>query len=193
MIVAPPPVELAVSPPRLVVAAGETRALRVTNLGSHPAAVSASAAGYRITLRGRPILLAHGPAFDLRPHAFSLAPGETATVAVTAPRTAEPGDHPALVLVGRAVGSMRLRVGVLVLVRGTGRVVHRIVVVRRRVRGRTLELWLRNAGNVSERLTRATVRIRLPCRYRVEPRELLPHSRGVFVIHAACKLVAGRR
>ena len=87
---------------------------------------------------------------------------------------------------------MRVRLGVLVLVRGSGRIVHRIVVTRRRRLGRTLEVWLRNEGNVSERLTRASIPIRLPCRFRVEPRELLPHSRGILLVHAACAVVPRR-
>jgi hypothetical protein len=186
-VIAAPPVELAVSPPRLVVAAGETRAIRVTNLGSRPAAVSASAAGYRIALHGRPVVLAATSALAVRPRSLSLGAGETATVAVTAPADAAPGDRPTLVLVGRAAGVMRIRVGVLVLVRGSGRIVHRVVAVALRRRGRTLELRLRNEGNVAERLTRARLHLRLPCPFRVEPRELLPHSTGVLVVHARCR------
>lgn len=192
-MIAAPPVQLAVSPPRLVVAAGETRAIRVTNLGAGRAEISTTVAGYRIALAGRPIVLAASRAIAVRPRGLTLGAGEAATIAVTAPLDAAPGDRPALVLVGRAAGAMRIRVGVLVLVRGRGRIVHRLVVTRRRARGRTLELWIRNDGNVSERLTRRTVHIRLPCRFRVAPRELLPHSRGILVVRAACKVTAGRR
>jgi hypothetical protein len=189
-VIAAPPVELSVSPPRLVVAAGETRALRVTNLGTGSAVVGASVAGYRIALRGRPVVLAPTRSLELRPRRLSLAAGETATLAVTAPRDASPGDHPALVLVSRAPPGgrlgVRLRVGVLVLVRGTGRTVHRVVATALRRRGRSLELWLRNDGNVAERLTRETLRLRLP----FAPRELLPHSTGVVLLRPARRLTA---
>jgi hypothetical protein len=186
-VIAAPPVELAVSPPRLVVAAGETRAIRVTNLGTRPADVSASVAGYRIALRGRPVVLSATSALAVRPRTLALRAGETATVAVTAPARTAPGDRPVVVLVGRAAGTMRIRVGVLVLVRGSGRIVHHVVAVGLRRRGRTIELRLRNDGNVAERLTRARLRLRLPCPFRVEPRELLPHSVGVLVVHARCR------
>jgi hypothetical protein len=186
-VIAAPPVDLAVSPPRLVVAAGETRAIRVTNLGSRPADVSASVAGYRIALRGRPVVLAATSALAVRPRTLALGAGETATVAVTAPADTAPGDRPALVLVSRIAGQVRIRVGVLVLVRGSGRIVHRVVATGLLRRGRTLELRLRNDGNVAERLTRATLRLRLPCPFRVEPRELLPHGVGVLVVRARCR------
>ncbi|MES1247567.1 MAG: hypothetical protein ABUS54_07835, partial [Actinomycetota bacterium] len=115
--------------------------------------------------------------------------------AVTAPPEVKPGDHPTLVLVTRSPVrgglGVRLRVGVLVLVRGPGRIVHRVVATALARRGRALELWLRNDGNVSERLTRATVRDRLPCRADVQPRELLPHSRGILLLRAACRVAVG--
>jgi hypothetical protein len=183
-VIAAPPIELAVSPPRLVVAAGETRALRVTNLGRATASVEVTVAGYATELRGRPVLLAATPALELRPRRLSLASGETATVAVAAPKDAPRGDRPAVVLATRNGVGVRIRVGVLVLVRGSGRVVHRVVATALRRRGRALELWVRNAGNVSERLTRRTLHLRLPCRFAVAPRELLPHTRGVVRIRA---------
>lgn len=189
------PVELAVSPPRLVVAAGETRAIRVTNLGAGGAVIAASPAGYRIALRGRPVVLAANTAVTLQPRTLALAPGEAATVAVTAPDPVAPGDHATLVLLSRSPLDRRLgvriRIGVLVLVRGPGRIVHRVVATAIRSRGRALELWLRNDGNVAERLDRSTVHVRLRCPARVEPRELLPRSRGIVILRAACRVPVG--
>jgi hypothetical protein len=194
-LIAAPPVELAVSPPRLVVAVGETRAIRVTNLGASGAVIAASPAGYRIALRGRPLVLGVNETLTLRPRKLALAPGETATVAVTAPAAVTPGDHPTIVLLTRSPFDVqfgvRIRIGVLVLVRGPGRIVHRVVATALRTRGRALELWLRNDGNVSERLTRATVHVRLHCPVSIEPRELLPHTRGVVLLRAACRVAFG--
>lgn len=182
----PPPVALAVSPPRLVVAAGETRAIRITNSGAAVAEVEASAAGYALTLRGRPLVLAHRAALILRPQRLTIQPGRTVTVAVAAGAAPAAGDRAALVLVttaGTAAGvRVSVRLGVLVLVRGPGPVRHRIVVAGLRVRGPTLELALRNAGNVSERVAPRILlyrRGRLVGRMQARPRELLPRSRGV--------------
>jgi hypothetical protein len=182
----PPPVALAVSPPRLVVAAGETRAIRVTNGGTAVADVEASAKGYAVSLRGRPVVLAHRAPVILRPRRVTIPPGRTVTIAVAAGAAPAAGDRPATVLVKTAGGAggvrVSVRVGVLVLVRGPGPVRHRIVVAGLRVRGPRLELALRNAGNVSERI-QPTIQFyrrgRLVGRMRASPRELLPRSRGI--------------
>jgi hypothetical protein len=182
----PPPVALAVSPPRLVVAAGETRAIRITNSGAVTADVEASATGYALTLRGRPVVLPQRAPLILRPQRLAIAPGRTVTVAVAAAGAPAAGDRPALVLVttaGTTAGvRVGVRVGVLVLVRGPGPVRHRILVAGLRVRGPTLELALRNAGNVSERIAPRVLlyrRGRLVGRMQASPRELLPRSRGI--------------
>lgn len=182
----PPPVALAVSPPRLVVAAGETRAIRITNNGAAAADVAASARGYVVTVRGRPVVLAHCTPLLLRPQRLTIPPGRTVTLAVAAGAAPAAGDRPAIVLVttaGAAAGvRVGVRVGVLVLVRGPGPVRHRIVVAGLRVRGPTLELALRNAGNVSERIApsvRLYRRGRLVGSMQASPRELLPRSRGI--------------
>ncbi|HET8528597.1 MAG TPA: hypothetical protein VFL60_06785 [Gaiellaceae bacterium] len=196
---APPPVALAVSPTRLVLAAGETRTIEVTNRGTGAATVDALPTGLAFGLRGRPrILLRTAAAVAVRPRRLVVPRGETATLAVSSPRRLQPGDRPALVLVstrGRARGvGVGLRVGVVVLVRGGGRVVRRLVPLALHVRGRRLELLLRNAGNVSEQLAPATVHVRLLRRGRVvarpwvEQRELLPHTRGIVRLRLARRL-----
>ena len=192
----PPPVALAVSPPRLVVAAGETRAIRITNSGAAAADVEASASGYAVTLRGRPLVLARHIPLSLRPGRVTIPPGRTVTIAVAAGAAPTAGDRAATVLVttvGAAAGvRVSLRVGVLVLLRGSGPVRHRIVVNGLRVRGRTLELAVRNGGNVSERIAPSVQlyrRGRLVGRMQASPRELLPHSRGIcafrFRVHGS--------
>jgi translation initiation factor IF-1 len=110
------------------------------------------------------------------------------------PRHASPGDHPALVLLTtRPLGErhvrVRLRVGVVVLLRVPGPIVRRIdsrgLVVRRRGRRRLLELRVVNRGNVTELLGNGTLRLALVRRghtlatLRPRRRELLPHSTGI--------------
>jgi hypothetical protein len=114
---------------------------------------------------------------------------------VSAPRVSRPGDRPSLVLVATRGSTRRvavgLRIGVVVLVRGAGPVVRRLVPLAVHARGRTLELVLRNAGNRSERLDPDTIRVRVlrrgqvVARPRAEPRELLPHTRGILRLHLA--------
>ena len=182
----PPPVALAVSPPRLVVAAGETRAIRITNSGAAAADVEASATGYTVTLRGRPLVLARPVALILRPRRVEIPPGRTVTIAVAAAAAPAAGDRAATVLLttaGAPAGvRVSLRVGVLVLLRGPGPLRHRIVVAGLRVRGPTLELALQNAGNVSERIAPSVLLYhggRLVGTMHASPRELLPRSRGI--------------
>ena len=192
-MIAAPPVAIAVSPPRIVVAAGAARQVFVTNTGATPVTVAGAAYGFGVGLRGRPRILLRSRRVVLAPRRLTVTPGETRAVRVTARALpSEPGDHPALVLLTghgarRGVG-VDLRVGVVVLLRTPGRVVHRLVAgTLRPVRG-GLELTLRNAGNVSEQLSGELVHVRLLQRGRVvarpQPvgRELLPHTRGICVL-----------
>ena len=198
MILGPPPappVALAVSPSRLVLAAGETGTIEIVNRGDARSTVTASASGLALGLRGRPRILPRPAGVAVRPHRLAVPAGGSATLAVSAPRGSRPGDRPALVLVSTGGGvhglAVGLRIGVVVLVRGAGPVVRRLVPLAVHARGRTLELVLRNAGNVSERLDPDTVRVRLLRRGRVvarpraEPRELLPHTRGIIRLRVA--------
>jgi len=131
-----------------------------------------------------------------RPRRLRIAPGAKAVLNVKAapPRRAEPGDHPALVLLTtRPLGvrrvRVRLRVGVVVDLRVPGRIVRRVdaraLTVRRRGRLRLLELRLVNRGNVTERFAEDGLRLVLSRGGRplatLRPRrgELLPRSTGL--------------
>jgi hypothetical protein len=107
-----------------------------------------------------------------------------------------PGDHPALVLLTtRPLGvkhvRVRMRVGVIVVLRVRGRIVRRLdaraLTVRRSKALRLLELRLVNRGNVTERLARDGLRLALlsgdrkVATLRPRSRELLPHSTGIAV------------
>ena len=184
---------LSVSPVRLRLAAAASHAITVTNGGTAAAAIDARAASFVLDLRGRPTVarsrLAAAGWLRVRPQRFVLAPGEAAvlTVSSAAPRRASPGDHAALVLLTtqpqrRGSVAIRTQVGVLVLVRVAGRVVHRLALGRLRMHGRTLAAEVLNRGNVVERTQVRVSLIRaghVVTRLGPVLRTLLPHSRGV--------------
>jgi hypothetical protein len=176
--------------------------IRVTNPGRRPVVVDVRRAGFALDLRGRPRVVPRGAVrtaerwLTLRPARLTLPPRSSRSVTVRAavPRRAEPGDHDALVLLTtrpqRSAGlAVRMRIGVLVVVRAPGRIVHglalRGLAVRGTGRARTLELLVANRGNVTERLDRAHVDVALlragSVRARLRPivRELRPRTRGV--------------
>jgi hypothetical protein len=195
------PASLSVSPSRVRLVPGGHGTIRVTNSGARPVVVVAGPAGYALDLRGRPQIGQGRPRgvaawLTLRPSRFQLAPGASAPVAVTAapPRLVPPGDHPALVLFeARSVGTPRvavaLRLGIIVDVRGAGRIVRRIDIRAVRVRhagtARTLEVVLTNRGNVSELVTARRLSVvlrrkgRLVGTLRPAPQTLLPRATGL--------------
>jgi hypothetical protein len=130
----------------------------------------------------------------VQPRRLTLQPGEATTLTVSAgpPPHVRAGDHPALVLLttqrrGAGLG-VRMQIGIVVIVRIPGAVLHRLALrglrVRRGHRGDLLELSVVNGGNVTERLARERVRVslrqrgRLIARLRAGPRELFPRSRA---------------
>ena len=196
------PVALTASPSRVMLAGTGRATIHIANAGSRPIAVDAQRAGFALDLRGRPRIVARsGPRaatswLTVRPRRLVLRPGASAslTVAATLPPRVEPGDHDALVLLTtrpqRAAGvAVRMRIGIVVVVRAPGRIVRRLELRRLRVlragRGRTLELLVVNHGNVTERLGRGRIVIRLVHRgrsvamLRHSSRQLLPRTRGV--------------
>jgi hypothetical protein len=131
---------------------------------------------------------------DVQPRRLTLRPGEATTLTVSAvpPPHARAGDHPALVLLttqrrGAGLG-VRMQIGIVVIIRVPGAVLHRLELrglrVRRGLRGDLLELSVVNHGNVTERLARERVRVslrrrgRVIARLRAVPRELFPRSRA---------------
>ena len=201
-VVAPKPLALTVAPARLGLLGSEGAIVRVRNVGTKRVAVDVAPAGFAIDLRGRPHIARRGARsaagwLTVRPAHFTLGPHTTAQLRVSArlPRHVEPGDHDALALLtarplAGAEVAVRLRLGVVVVVRAPGAVVRRLELRRLRVvrRGarRTLQLLVLNAGNVTEPLRRVrTVVLRLPAGRRIETlaastRELRPQTRGVL-------------
>jgi translation initiation factor IF-1 len=132
----------------------------------------------------------------VRPRTLSLRPRTTGflTVSSRVPRTARAGDHGALIVlttrpIRGARVAVRMRLGVVVVVRAPGRVSRRLELRRLRVRraraGRVLDLYMANRGNVTELLPRRSVTVTLRRGRRVlarlypAPREFLPRTIGI--------------
>jgi hypothetical protein len=185
-VIATPVVALSASPARVAIAPLQTQELHVTNTGRSAAIVLASRAGFELAPRGRPRVVARErPAWlRIRPQRLRLGPRQTATVYVTAAR-AEPGDHPALLLLrteplARGGVSVRMQIGVVVVLHAPGRAVHAIRLLRARRHGRTLRLLVANRGNVTEQLADVPVSIirggHVVAHIHSRPRELLPRG-----------------
>ena len=194
---APPRPALTASPGRVVLD-GAARAQVHVAAPRGAELVEVTLTPYALDLRGQPRLsgAARAPRWvSVRPSRLRVGPkGAIVTLAATPPRGAAPGDRPfALVLTTRSSRShgvaVRLRIGVLVLARVPGRAVRRLVIgplrVRRRGSTSTLELAVRNAGNVTERLAPGRIvlavlrRGHVVARLRPPGRELLPRGRAL--------------
>jgi hypothetical protein len=192
---------LSASPLRLTLRGSSTGSVVVRNPGRRALLVDVSRAGFARSLRGKPrVRPAAGAAtwLRLRPRRFRLAARAKTTLHVVAapPRRAAPGDHPELVLLTtRPLGvrhvRVRLRVGLVVILRVRGRIVRRLdasaLKVHRSGVLRRLELRLVNRGNVTERLGADGLRLALLrggrrfATLRPRSQELLPHSAGIAV------------
>jgi hypothetical protein len=190
------PVWLIASPAHLAIRGSGAGVVGLTNSGSQSAVVDAARGGFALDLRGRPRVLARRVSWlSVRPARLTLAPGATASVKVSArvPRGAEPGDHSELVLLttrplAGAGLAVRMRLGVVVVVRAPGKVVRRLAVLGVRARRGRLDLLVANRGNVTERVSRACVRVtirrgaRVLARLRPLERDLLPHTAGIVEV-----------
>jgi hypothetical protein len=199
-----PPVAISASPSRVELTGAEQAFVRVTNRGASRVVLDVAQAGFALDLRGRPRVVARRSSprsaagwLAFRPRRLAVKPGASGSVAVASriPPRAEPGDHDALVLftTQRRAGdglAVRIRMGVVVVVRAPGAVVRRVQARRlrlvRRGRLRTLELMLVNGGNVTESFARSREIVSLErggrrlLRLHGVPRELRPHTRGVL-------------
>jgi hypothetical protein len=188
---------LTAAPSRVELAGSGNEVVEVRNRGATRVVVDATRAGFALDLSGRPRVIAAAPGawLSVRPRRVAIAPGGVATLRVSARvlRGASPGDHTALLLLStrpptNAGVAVRMRLGVVVVLRVPGRVVHRLSVERVRLARGLLRVTVANRGNVTEQLTgkRVVVTVRRGARVlaRLSPaaRELLPHSRGVFVV-----------
>jgi hypothetical protein len=197
------PVALTAVPAHLTLAGSARTAVRVTNSGTKRVVVDVSRAGFALDLRGRPRVVGNSGArsaarwLTLRPSHFTLGPRISASLVVAAnlPRRAEPGDHDALVLLrtrplANARVAVRLRMGVVVVVRAPGKVVRRLGLgalrVARRQRQRALDLVVANRGNITETLAHARAVLSRSRNGRpvatsvASSRDLRPRTRGIL-------------
>ena len=196
-----PPLGLTATPAHVALAGSSRATVRVTNPGLSPVVVDVRRAGFSLDLRGRPKIVVRGDRraasawVTARPTRFVLGAGasRSLTVASQLPRSVEPGDYDALVLLTtrprRGAGvAVRMRIGIVVVVRAPGRTVRRLALGRLRVRRhralRVIELDVANRGNVTESLDRGDVRLTLRRRaavtqVRADPRDLRPRTGGV--------------
>jgi len=172
-----PPVALTAAPARVTLKGSAQAAVRVTNSGTRRVVVDVTRAGFGLDLRGRPRIVRRGARsaarwLMFRPSHVALKPGGSASLVVASkvPLRAEPGDHDAVVLLtsrprAKARVAVRMRLGIVVVVRAPGRVERRLQLgplrAARRGRARLLELVVRNRGNVTESLERRSALIAL--------------------------------
>ena len=168
-----PPVALTASPAHLELTGAARATVRITNSGTNPVVLDVRRAGFALDPRGRPKIVGqHGARrtaaswLGFRPRSLALRPGSTGGVTITSrvPVHAEPGDHDALVLFTsrrrvRDGLAVRVRMGVVVVVRAPGTVVRRLELrglrVTRAGHTRVLEVGVTNRGNVTESISRA--------------------------------------
>ncbi|HEU5206316.1 MAG TPA: hypothetical protein VFT94_01790, partial [Gaiellaceae bacterium] len=198
-----PPVALTASPAHVELAGSGRTTVRVTNSGASRAVLDVRRAGFALDLRGEPRIVGQaGPRsaaawLGFRPRTLTIGPGASASVTIVSkvPERAEPGDHDALLLftTRRRVRdglAVRVRMGVVVVVRTPGTVVRRLALRGLRTtktkRGRMLELLIVNRGNVTEAFARGRTVISLErasrrlARLIAEPRSLRPGTRGAL-------------
>jgi hypothetical protein len=207
-----PPVALVASPAHVELAGSGRTTVRVTNSGTSRVVLDVRRAGFALDLRGEPRIVGENATrrsaaswLTFRPRTLALGPSSSGSVTIASrvPGRAEPGDHDALVLLTtrrrvRDGLAVRVRMGVVVVVRAPGQVVRRVAVRGLRVvhgrRGRTLELSVMNRGNVTESFVRGRVAIsverggRRLAQLTTGTRSLRPGTRGVLQFPVARRL-----
>ncbi|HST13910.1 MAG TPA: hypothetical protein VLJ44_03535 [Gaiellaceae bacterium] len=198
---------LVVWPARATLVAGSATTLHVANHTRASVSVAVRSMGLALDLRGSPRLVrssAGTPLVSARTMRVVVGPGAVGSIGVrvSAGRGLAPGDRPALVLLtarsagGAGIG-VRVRIGVPVEVRVPGAVRRRLELGALHMRGRRLELIVRNSGNVAERLGRGSVVIevwrgsRRLATLQPRARDLFPRARGL-VEYRVPKRLRGR-
>ena len=188
------PAGLTVWPARVRLPVGTVTEIHVANRTARTVSLAVRVAGLAFDLRGAPHVVpssAGSPLLVLRPPRLVIAPGRTATLTLRARRAGGAGDRAALVLLtahsagGAGVG-VRVRFGVPVQVRLPGAVRRRLDLGALRVRGRGLDLLVRNRGNIEERIGRGGLigqvwqHSRLLAVVEPRPQDVLPQTRALL-------------
>lgn len=196
-----PRLSLVVRPARVQLDGPGPQVLRVTNRGPATVVLDTQRAGLVLDLRGQPRIVpaTRGAWLSVQPKRVAIRPGQAASFTVSARvlRGASPGDHASVLLLasrplpGAAV-AVRVRLGVIVVLRVPGPIVHRLAVLgvsaRKAGRGRLLTVQVANRGNVAEPLGGGRVvvtlwrRGALLARLPATPREVLPRTRALVQV-----------
>jgi hypothetical protein len=196
-----PQLSLVAEPARVQLDGPGSQVLRVTNRGTATVVLDVQRAGFALDLRGRPRIVAAARAawLTVKPKRVAIPAGEAASLTVSGrvPHGAAPGDHASLLLLASrplstAAVAVRVRLGVVVVLRVPGKIVHRLKVLgvsaNRAGRNRLLTVRFANRGNVAELLGRDNASVtlwrrgRLLARLPAAARELLPRTRGVVEV-----------
>jgi hypothetical protein len=193
----PPALSVSAWPARVVVSAPRSTTVRIGNSGASPVRLVASTRGYALDAFGHPRLRpAQAGWISVRPAHLVVAAHRVAAIEVRVahPAGARPGDHAQVLLVSTEPPSRRrlvatLRIGIVVVARVPGRIVHHLGVARveARSQGRrtTVEVVVANRGNVDEWIGRGRVSVTLvrrgskPVTVPVAARRLLARSSGI--------------
>jgi hypothetical protein len=190
-----PQLSLVAEPARVLLDGAGSQTVQVTNRGRTAVVLDVQRAGFALDLRGQPRIVpaARAAWLSVRPKRIAIAAGDGGTVTIRAivPRAARPGDHASLLLLAsrplvHGAVSVRLRLGLIVVLRVPGPIIRRLRVLSMRAHARKVSVRLANRGNVAEVLTGGRVvltlwrRGRLVARLAAPPRELLPGAAGVL-------------
>lgn len=198
-----PQLSLVAEPARVQLNGPGSQAIQVTNRGPSAVVLDVQRAGFALDLRGRPKIVPAKRAawLSVRPRRIAIAAGDAATVTIrgVVPPGSRPGDHASLLLLAsrplaKGAVAVRVRLGVVVVLRVPGRIVHRLSVVRvharRAGRSRLLVVRIANRGNVTE-LPGGRVVVTLWRRHRLIARlharlaEVLPGASADVVVRYA--------
>ncbi|HET7129971.1 MAG TPA: hypothetical protein VFJ93_12935 [Gaiellaceae bacterium] len=187
---------LVVWPARTTIAAGAATSLHIANHTRGAVSLTIRTVGLALDLRGAPRVVrssAGTPLLVVGRRRVVIAAGGVGAFGMraSAARGSASGDRPALVLLtarsggGAGIG-VRVRIGVPVEVRVPGTLRRRLELGALHVRGRRIEVLVRNVGNVDERVERSAVLIevwrasRRLATLRPRARDLLPQARGLL-------------
>ena len=195
---------LVVWPARATLVAGSGATLHVANHTRSPVSVGVRTMGLALDLRGAPHVVRSSAGTRLvavRAARVVVAAGGVGVVGLqtSGAHGLSPGDRPALVLLtarsggGAGVG-VQVRIGVPVEVRVPGVVRHRLELGALHLRGRRLDLVVRNGGNISERIGRGSLVVevwrgaRRLATLQPRPRDLLPGARGLVAYRMPARI-----
>jgi hypothetical protein len=174
----PPTLGISASPTLLYLQGTGRSTIKVANIARKSTTVTVGTGNYTISSDGHvkvdPKVSPNRTArawLTVKPKRLRLAAGASTYVTVTShpPRRAETGDHNALVLLtaGGKKGQVgvQTRLGIGVLVRTPGTVERKLVVrkvrVKRKAKTRYINVVVRNAGNINERVPKGRLTVTL--------------------------------